>query len=169
MLFFYSFCVVSFVITTFDKFHFQSQIGLSQTNIVVPIGLKFKFFTVFIERGSRINFLLAGRQNIVKYWDFPSNTFRDCHKTLVPKSISHDCWKMVVKYLFATNWFVSQMLLERLCLHSFSCYHYLLVFSEFVFRLSLQLSWTFFCHQQYLQFLANQFSTKQYPRILQLG
>ena len=70
--FFYFFGFVSFVTTTPEKFQFQSQVLLSQINVIVPIRLKFKLFAVFIESGSRIDFMFMGRQNIVNYWDFSS-------------------------------------------------------------------------------------------------
>ena len=69
--FFYFFGNVSFAATTPDKFQFQSQLRLSQINVVVPIGLKFNLYAVFIKRGSRIKLLFLGRQDIVKYWTFP--------------------------------------------------------------------------------------------------
>ena len=57
---FYFFGVVSFVTTTPDKFQFQSQVRLSQIDVLVPILLKIKLYAVFIERGSRIDFLFMG-------------------------------------------------------------------------------------------------------------
>ena len=59
VLFIISLGVFSFA--TFDKFQFQSQVRLSQINIVVHICLKFKLYAAFIERGGRINFVFVGR------------------------------------------------------------------------------------------------------------
>ena len=72
VLLFFFFAIVSFVTTTPDKFQFQIQEGLSQMNVIVPNLLKFKLYAVFIEWGSRIDFLFMGQQNIVNYWDFPA-------------------------------------------------------------------------------------------------
>ena len=71
VLFFYFFGIVSFVTTTPDKFQFQSQVRLSQTNVIDSIPIKFKLYAVFIECGSRVDFLFMGQQGIVNYGDFP--------------------------------------------------------------------------------------------------
>ena len=42
-------CYLNFVTTTPDKFQFQSQVRLSQFNVIVPIRLNFKLDAVFIE------------------------------------------------------------------------------------------------------------------------
>ena len=77
----FNFCaIVIFVTTTFDKFQFQSQVRMSQSNVKFPLSLKLKFIAVFINWCSRLNFLLVGRQNIVNYWDFPSKGSRNCQK-----------------------------------------------------------------------------------------
>ena len=81
----YFFGIVSFVITTPDKFQFQSRLRLSQINVIIPIRLKFKLYAVFIKWGSRIDFLFMRRQNIVNYWDFPSKISRNCRRRLVLK------------------------------------------------------------------------------------
>ena len=94
---FYLFGIVSFVTTTLDKFQFQSQVRLSQINVIVSIRLKFKFYAVFIKWGCRIDFSFMGRQDIVNYWDFPSKISRNYHKRLVPKITRHDQWEMFVK------------------------------------------------------------------------
>ena len=60
------FGIVSFVTTTPDKFQFQSQVRLSQINVIVPIRSKFKLYAVFIKRGTWINFLFMPGQDIVK-------------------------------------------------------------------------------------------------------
>ena len=91
------FVFVSFVTIIFDNFQFQSQIRLSQVNMVVPLRLKIKLYAVFIEWGVRINLLFVGQQDIVNYWDFPSKITRNCHKKLVPKSARYEYWKMFVK------------------------------------------------------------------------
>ena len=44
--------IVSFLTTTLDKVQFESQLPLSQINVVVTIRLKFKLYAVFIEWGS---------------------------------------------------------------------------------------------------------------------
>ena len=62
---FYFFGIVSFVTTTPDKIQFQSLVRLSQINVIVPIRLKFKLYAIFIESGSRIDFLFKGRQDIL--------------------------------------------------------------------------------------------------------
>ena len=57
VLLFILFGFVSFVTTTLENFQFQSQVGLSQNNIVLSIRLKIKLYTIFIEWWSRVNFL----------------------------------------------------------------------------------------------------------------
>ena len=59
--------------------------------------------------------------------------------------------------------------LEWLCLHFFTSYHYLIVFSEFIFLHSLQLSWNSFYQWRPMQFLAQQIPANQHRRVLQLG
>ena len=88
--FFKFFAFVSFVTTTFDIFGFQSQIRLTQINVIVPIGSKFKLYAILIEWGIKIDFLFEGRQEIVNYWDFPSKVPRNCYKRLVLKITRHD-------------------------------------------------------------------------------
>ena len=90
VLFSIFFVSVSFVTTSLDSFSFQSQVRLSQINIIVLIRLKFKLYAVFIERGNRINFLFVGRQDIANYWDFPSKISINCQKRLVTKVARHD-------------------------------------------------------------------------------
>ena len=51
--------------------------------------------------------------------------------------------KCLQKNPTATDWIVLMIFLEWHCFQSFSCYFYLLVFSEFVFPHPLQLSWIF--------------------------
>ena len=85
---FYFFSIESFLTTTPDKFQFQSQVRLSQINVIIPMRLKFKLYAVFIEWGCRIDFLILGRQDIVNYWDIPSKT--SGNKRLVPKITRHD-------------------------------------------------------------------------------
>ena len=80
VLLFYFFGIVSFVTTTPDKFQFQSQLRLSQINIIVPIRLKFKLYAVFIEWSSRIKFLIKRQKDIIKYWNFPSGISGICQK-----------------------------------------------------------------------------------------
>ena len=65
VLLFDFFAFVSFVTTTFEKCQFQSQVRLSQINVIVLIRLKFKLYAVFIAWGSRVDFLFMGRQDIV--------------------------------------------------------------------------------------------------------
>ena len=84
------FGIVSFVTMTFDNFQFQSQVRLSQINLIGPIRLKFNFYAVFIEWGSWMDFLFVGQQNMVKYWDFRSKISRSCYKSLVLKITRHD-------------------------------------------------------------------------------
>ena len=72
VLLFYFFAIVSFATTTPDKFQFQSQVRLSQSNVKVPICWKFKLYAVFNGWGSGIDFLFMGQQDIVNYWDFLS-------------------------------------------------------------------------------------------------
>ena len=146
VLLFYFFGIVSFVATTPEKFQFQSQVRLTQINVVFSIRLKFKLYAVLIEWGSRMVFLFLGRQDIVNYWDFPSKICRNGHKRLVPKINRHDQKEKFEKCLFTTDLFVLQHLLEWLCPHSVSCYHYLTVFWKSVFPHSLQLSWYSFYH-----------------------
>ena len=93
----YFFAIVNFVTTTPDKFQLQSHVGLSQINVIAPIRSKFKLYSVFIEWGSRIDFLFRGWQDIVNYWHFSSKVSRNCHKRLVPKITRHDYWEIFVK------------------------------------------------------------------------
>ena len=97
VLLFYSFAIVGSVTTTPDKFQFQSQVRLSQINVIIPIRLKLKLYAVFIKWGVGIDFLFLGQQDIVNYWDFPSKTSRNCYKRLIPKITRHDEWKKIVK------------------------------------------------------------------------
>ena len=78
---FFQFCaIVIFVTVTLDKFRFQSQIRLSQINIVVTIRLKFKLYEIFIDNewSCRINFLFVGQQYNVNYWHLPYKISRNC-------------------------------------------------------------------------------------------
>ena len=79
-----------------DKRQFQSQVLLSQINVILPIRLKFKLYAVFIEWVCRIDFLFMGRQYIVNYWHSPSKISGNCHKRLGPKFTRHDYWEMFV-------------------------------------------------------------------------
>ena len=97
VLLFYFLGILNFVTTTPDKFQFQSQVRLSQINLLACFRLKFKLYAVFNEWGSSINFLFMGRQDIVNYWDFPSKVSTNCHKRLVPKITRHNYWEMFVK------------------------------------------------------------------------
>ena len=90
VFFFYFFAIVSFVTTTVDKLQFQRQVRLPQTNVIAAIRLKLKLYAVFIEWGNSIGFLFVGRQDIVNYWDFPSQISRHCHKRLLSKITRHD-------------------------------------------------------------------------------
>ena len=90
VLLFHFFAIVSFVTTTPDKFQFQSQVRLSQINVVNPIRLKLKLCAAFIGWGSTINFLFLGRPYIVSYCDFLSRVSRNCQKRLVPKTTLND-------------------------------------------------------------------------------
>ena len=72
---FYFFAILSFVTTNRDRFQFQRQVRL---------------YPVFIEWGSRIEFLFTGQQDIVNYWDFPSKFSRNCRRSLLPKITRHD-------------------------------------------------------------------------------
>ena len=69
--FLFFFGIVSLVTTTLDKFQFQSQVHLSHINVIVWIRFNFKLYAISIEWGSRITFLLVGRQDVINYWDFP--------------------------------------------------------------------------------------------------
>ena len=78
---FFQFCaIVIFVTVTLDKFRLQSQIRLSQINIVVTTRLKFKVYENFIDNEwcCRINFLFVGQQDNVNYWDLPYKISRNC-------------------------------------------------------------------------------------------
>ena len=97
---FYFFAIVRFITTTPDIFQFQSQACLSKINVIVPMRLKFELYAVFIEWGSRIDFLFMGRQDIVNYWDFPSKISRNCHNRLLPKNTRYEYWEMFVKMSF---------------------------------------------------------------------
>ena len=56
------FVIVTFVTTTLDNIQFQSQVRLSQINLVVPIYLKFKRYSIFNEWGGGLNFLVVAPQ-----------------------------------------------------------------------------------------------------------
>ena len=60
VLFFNFFPVICFVSTIFDKIQFQSQVKLSQVNVIDPIRLNFKLYAVFIKWGSGIRFFVRG-------------------------------------------------------------------------------------------------------------
>ena len=95
--FFNFFDIVRFVTTTLDKFHFHSQVRLSQINVLVPLSLKFKLQAVFTEWASRIDFMFVGWHNIVNYWVFPSSISGNCHKRLVTKTVWHQKWIMFLE------------------------------------------------------------------------
>ena len=63
---------VSYVTKTFDKFQIQSQVGLSQINVIVPNPSKCELYAVFINWGSGIKFFFLGWQDIANHWDFHS-------------------------------------------------------------------------------------------------
>ena len=44
-----------------------------------------------------MKFLFVGQQNIVNYWDFPSEISRNCHKRLVTKNARQDWGEIFVK------------------------------------------------------------------------
>ena len=134
----------NFVFRTLDNFHFQRQVGLSQIKIMVLISLKFRLHAVFFKWGSGMSFLFVGRQGIVNYWDFTSNSSRNSWKIWYGKLIEMITENYLWKCLFANNWLFLQILLEWLCLQSFSCRHYTAVFSELAFRSSLRLFSNFF-------------------------
>ena len=143
VLFFYFFVLVSFTSTTLDKFHFPRPVRLSQVNIKVPIRLKLKFYAIFIEWGGRIDFLFVVDKTSSTTGtsppSFPETATKEWYRKLLDMN-NENCWS---KSLFAAGWLVLQILLEWLCLHSFLCYHYQTVFSEFVFPHSLQPFWIF--------------------------
>ena len=81
----------TFVTTSTEKYQFQSQVRLSQINIIVPIRSRIKLNAVFMKWGSSsINLMFVGRQDIVNYWGFPSKNSKNGHKRLVPKTARHD-------------------------------------------------------------------------------
>ena len=90
VFFFTFFVIASFVITTLYKFQFQSQLRLSQINIVIPLFLKVKLYAFCAEWDSKKKLLFMGRQEIAIYWDFPSKISGNCHKKLVPKNARHE-------------------------------------------------------------------------------
>ena len=138
------FDIVSSVTTAPDKFQFESQIHLSQVNLVPPIRLKIIPYANFIKWGIRINFTFMGRQYIVNYWDIPFWVSRDCRKMLVPRIVRHYHWEMflkipfrdglvcfkdfVVKTLLAVpSWYHDPTVWQRLSLHSLcSCLQFFL-------------------------------------------
>ena len=71
---------------------------------------------------------------------FPESTTKGWYRNLLGM-INDTC---LLKILCVTDWFVLKILLKRLCLHSLSCYHYPITFSEFVFSHSLHLSWVLY-------------------------
>ena len=83
VLLFQLLAIVSFVTTTSDKFQFQSQVRLSQMNVIVLIPLKFKHFPDFIKWGSRIGSLFMGRQDVVNYWDFPETATKGWYRKIL--------------------------------------------------------------------------------------
>ena len=88
---------VIFVTTTFDKFQLDRQLRLSQINVLALIRLKVQLYAVFIKLVSRMKFLFVGRKLIANYWDIPSETSRNCHKRLAPKTSSYDYWETFVR------------------------------------------------------------------------
>ena len=146
VLIFFLFGIVSFVTMIPDKFQFQCQVRLSQINVIVSIRLKLKLYAVFIEWGSRIDFLFMGWQDIVNYWDFPPGFWKTATNIWYQKLLDMLNEKCLQNCLSATDWFVLQILLEWFSSHSFSCYQYPTVFSGSAFPHSLQLSWIFFYH-----------------------
>ena len=57
---------------------------------MAPIRLKFKFSADLVEWSGRRNFLFRGRQDIVNYWDSPTESFKKCHTRLFPKNVWKD-------------------------------------------------------------------------------
>ena len=98
---------------TLDQFQFQNQLHLSQINVVFQSRLKITLHAGFIESGSRIYFFFVVTQNSVNFWDTETST--NCRKRLVRKTGRHGWGDMFVKIFFATDCFVLQNLLERLC------------------------------------------------------
>ena len=99
-LFFYFSAIVSSVTTTSDKFQFQSQVRLSQINVIVPMRLEFKLYAVFIEWSSGIDFLFMGQENVINYWDVPSKISRNCEKGSYRKlfhMINEKLWEMSLR------------------------------------------------------------------------
>ena len=132
-----------FETTILDEFQFQSQIILSQINVIVPIRFRFKIYALFIQWGSRIDLLFVGPQDIVNYRRSPRKVSGNEHKRLVPKITRHDRWETFVETSFPERLVFLKNLWEWLRLHSFFGYHYLILLSESVFPHSLQLSWFF--------------------------
>ena len=84
VLFFKFFGIESFLTTNKNQFQFRSLEHLSWLSVVVPIWLKLKSQTIFINWGRRIYILFVGWQEIVNYRAFPYKIFRNFHRRLVP-------------------------------------------------------------------------------------
>ena len=120
--------MVSFVTTILDKFRFQSQVHLSHLSlmdVVVPIRLKFKHYSLSSKWGSRINLSFVGWQDIFNYWVCPSEDCGNCHKRLIPKlfdMISELCLSLNEQLFLRDQLVCFAALLETLCLPAFLPY-----------------------------------------------
>ena len=95
----------SFLLLCYCKFrnHDPWQISVSRPSTSVSNQrnssdpLEIQTPAVFIEWGSIVDLIFMEREDIINYWDFPSNTSRNCRKKLLPKITRHDEWEMFAK------------------------------------------------------------------------
>ena len=142
---------------------------LSQINVIIQIRLKIKLWAVFINWGSRINFLFVGQQDIVNNKNFPSTISRNYHKRLLPKITWQDQSEKFLKMFLWDRLVYFADFVGRTLLAILSLLPQPKCFSRVCFPTLLQLSWNFFYHWQHQQFLAQQIPTNQHPRVLQRG
>ena len=138
---------------------------MSQINVIVPICLKYKDYTIFTERSSRMKFLFVGPQDNVTYWDLPSKISKNCPKSYYRNLFNKISEKYFQKSLFVTYWLVWLNLLDWL---SSVCYHYPTVFSAIALPHSVSRSWNLFYRLTLSQNLAQQIPLKQHQQVLQL-
>ena len=146
---------VSFL-TTSDPYQFHSQEIPSRANVTIPVRWEVKLSENLFNWCSSKYLLFVGLQDNVNCRVFSSKISRNCHRRYNPKLIYMSIEKCSWNGLFSTDWVVLKIVVEWLCLQSFSCSHYPTVFSQFVCSHCIQLSWKFSYKQQLLHFQAQQ-------------
>ena len=97
LLFFTIFGNINFVAGNLDQPQFQSQENLFQVDVTNPICSKCKLYAIFIESVRRRSSMFVGDYDTVKYFDFSSTSFTNCHEKLIPINIWQDWWERFVK------------------------------------------------------------------------